>query len=327
MFKDLVRIKESGGYTLNLAFKKLDYLYEEIAKNKAKVHIKPLDRGYGRTLGNSLRRILISSIPGTSIVGLKIEGSSHEFQLIEGTVNDGTEIIVNLKEMRFAFDSEKMQKFTFTGTEKGTYLAKDIALPDGVKCLTPNLELVKLTGEKEVKMTIFALRGKGYIEANEHDYFDEEEEDIMLMDGTFQTVKSPKIEIEKIRVGQDTNYEKLVLTVETDGTITPEKAFVLAVEIMRSQLSFVDDMKEYVEEYEMIEAEKEKENEILDMAIEALDLNVRPYNCLKNAKYNTIGEVLSLSREQLKAIDQLGAKSIREIEEKIHNLGYKLRDE
>lgn len=314
---------------MNLAFKSLDYLYEETSKNAGRVHIKPLESGYGRTLGNTLRRVLISSIPGTSVVGLKIDGETHEFQQMAGTVNDGTEIIVNLKEMKFAIESEKMQTLTFTAKEKGVYYAKDIKLPSGVKCLTPNVELVKLTGEKEVSMTIFAIRGKGYIGANDHEYFDNEEEDsdVMLVDGTFQAVKSPKIEISKVRVGHDTNYEELVLTIETDGTISPEKAIVLAIEIIRTQLSFVDGMKEYIEEYEMIEAEKEKENEILDMPIETMDLSVRPYNCLKNANYNTIGEVLGLSREQLKAIDQLGAKSIREIEEKIHNLGYRLRED
>lgn len=313
---------------MNLGLKKLDYLYEELSETKARIHIKPLERGYGRTLGNSFRRVLMSTIPGTSIVGMKIEGSNHEFQQIEGTINDGTEIIVNLKDMKFSIDSEEMQVLEFEAKKAGAYYAKDIKLPNGVTCLTPDVELVKLTGEKEVSMTFYAIKGKGYVDANEHEYFDEEEDEgVIAIDGTFQTIKAPKIEIEKIRVGQKTNYEKLILTVETDGTISPEKAFILASEIMRVQTSFVEEMKEYVEEYEMIEAEKEKENEILDMPIETLGLSVRPYNCLKNAEYLTIGEVLGLSRDQLKAIDQLGSKSIREIEEKINNLGYKLREE
>lgn len=313
---------------MNLGFKKLDVLFEEQNESKGLVYFSPLERGYARTLGNDLRRVMLSSIPGTSVVGVKISGTNHEFCRIEGTVSTGTEIVFNLKQMKFDFDSEDMLYAEFKTNKAGTYNAKDFKLPKGVVCLTPNQELVKLTGEKEVTIGIYLRRGRGYVDAEMHVFLEDESfVDVIRIDGTFSPINNVSVEVQNIRVGQNTEFEKLILTVETDGTISPKSSVTLASEIIRTMLSFTQDMKEYVEEFEMIEEEKEKENLILDMTIEELGLSVRPYNCLKAANYDSVGKILSLTRSQLGAIEQLGAKSIREIEEKITELGYKLKEE
>lgn len=316
---------------MNLNFKKLDVTFDEANNKNGKIVFSPLDRGYGRTLGNDLRRTLMNSIPGTSVVGVIIKDTPHEFSRIDGSVNTGTEVIYNLKQMKFKFDTEEVVKFTFKANKAGNYYAKDIQLPEGVECLTPDIELITLNGEKEMEITMFAIRGKGYIDASMHTYLNEievdENEKIIAVDGFFCPVKKVSVQVDSMRVGQEMDYEKLTLGVETDGTITPKESIILASQIICSLLSFTDDMKEYVEEFEMFEEEKEKENLILDMTVEELGLTVRPYNCLKNAHYDTVGKILSLTKTQLSAIDQLGTKSINEIIQKLEDLGYKLKEE
>ena len=303
-------------------------LYEELSENKGKVYFSPLERGYARTYGNSLRRVLLSSMPGTSIIGMKIDGTNHEFHMIDGTVNDGTEIINNLKEMKFSYDGEDVIELRFTAKKSGAYTAKDIKLPKGVSCLTPKMPFVKLTGEREVNIVLYLRQGRGYVDASLHQEFEGEGfEDIIQIDGDFSPIETVEVQVDNMRVGQDTSFEKLTLVIETNGMIKPDKAVTLAAHIIREQLAFVDDMKEYIEEYELIEEEKQKENEILGMMIEELSLSVRPYNCLKNAGYHSVGQVLQLTRNQLGAIDQLGLKSINEIIDKIAELGYKLRED
>lgn len=313
---------------MNLGFKKADVQFEEISKTKARFHFFPLERGYGRTFGNDLRRVLLSSIPGTAVIGVRVEGLNHEFQNIPGTVNNGTELIVNIKNMIFSIPTEEMTAVTFLAKKAGTYYAKDISLPKEVKCLTPDEELVKLTGDSEVKITLFIQKGRGYWDADEHlELLEEGYEDVIRIDADYKPVKNVSVNLEKMRVGQNTNYERLTLEVETDGVLTPKEAVTVAKFIIVNHLEYFEDMKEYVEEFELLEEEKQKEEEIFDMLIETLDLSPRPYNCLKKSGYHTIGQVLGLTREQLKALDQLGAKSIREIEEKIAKIGFKLKEE
>ena len=313
---------------MNLGFKKAEIFHEEVYTNRAKFHFHPLEKGYGRTLGNDLRRVLISSIPGTAVMGVLIDGLNHEFQHIPGTVENGTDIILNAKKMIFSVPGEKMVQLTFKAKKAGTYYAKDIELPEGVECLTPNAMLMKLTGEKEVVVSLFVKQSRGYVDADEHKEFEEEGfENVIRVDADFKPVKNVAVEVVNMRVGQNTNFEKLILDVETDGVVSPKEALTIAKFIIVNQLHFMDDMKEFVEEFELLEEEKQKEEEIFDTLIETLDLTPRPYNCLKKAGYNTIGQVLALTREQLKSLDQLGAKSITEIEEKLFKIGYKLKDE
>ena len=319
-----------GVLLLNLNFKKLNVYYEEISENKGNVYLSPLERGYGYTLGNSLRRVLLSSIPGTSVIGVRIKNANHEFQRIAGTINDGTEIVSRLKEMKFSMDSEEMVKLHFSAAKSGTYYAKDIKLPKGVECLTPDVEFLKLTGEtkEQVEMTIYVRKGRGFLDGSLHVEFDEEiDADVIRVDGKFTPINKVSIVVEEMRVGQNTDFEKLLLKVETDGTIKPDEAFQLASKIMVHHLSYIDDMKDYLEQFSMQEEEKQKENEIFDTPISMLGLGVRPLNCLTNAGYTTVGKVLSLTYKQLEAIEQLGAISIKEIVDTLASLGYKLKDD
>lgn len=315
-------------FHLNLGFKKADVFFEEISDIRAKFHFYPLERGYGRTLGNDLRRVLLSSIPGTAVIGILIDGLNHEFQNIPGTVENGTDVVLNVKKMIFSVPKEEMIELNFKVKKAGTYYAKDIRLPEGVKCLTPDVEFMKLTGEKEVNVSLYVKKARGYVDADEHKEFEEEGyENVIRIDADFKPVKNVAVNVVKMRVGQNTNYEKLILDVETDGVVSPKEAVTLSKFIIVNQLEYFEDMKEFVEEFELLEEEKQKEEEIFDTLIETLDLTPRPYNCLKKAGYHTIGQVLALTREQLKSLDQLGAKSITEIEEKLSKIGYKLKDE
>lgn len=319
-------ILKGVGVVLNLGFKKLEVLYEDNGPQNGTVIMQPLERGYATTLGNDLRRVLLSSMPGASSIGLKVEGLNHEFQRVEGAAEDVAELIMNLKEMRFKVFGEDMQTIKFSAKKEGIYKASDFSLPSEVECLTPEVEFIKLTGEKEIYIEVFLKNGRGYVNAKEHKEFDDFPE-IIKVDGLFAPIKKVSVKVEKTRVGQDTNFEKLLLNVETDGSINPKDSVMLASEIIRSKLSFVEDISDVKDEYDLYEQEKEKEKKIFEQDIEILDLGVRPYNCLTKAGYTTIGKVLTLTRSQLEAIDQLGLKSIDEIIEKVRLLGYELKDE
>ena len=309
---------------MNLGFKKLNVSHKNKTDNLGEVYIEPLDSGFGRTYGNSLRRILLSSLPGASVVGFSIDGMSHEFQQIDGAIEDGIELINHLKKMRFSMEGNEAL-LTFKKSKNGTYYASDLELPKSVNVLTPEVPFLRLTGEKEVDVSVYLAKGRGYEHADSHEYV--EGENIIKTDGMFSPVNRVQVDVEKMRVGQDSSFERLILTVETDGSVLPEESVVTASHIMREQLAFVDDMKEYVEEIDVIEKEKQKEEEILSMKIEELGLTVRSYNSLKNNGYYTVGEILTLTRKQLGNLKQVGDVSRDEIENKIADLGYQLRQE
>lgn len=308
---------------VNLNFKKLTVSYQNENESFGKVYISPLKRGYATTLGNVFRRVLLSSMPGVSVIGMKIEGFEHEYQLIPGTIQDGVELISALKELRFKMDKNK-EVITFRKKENGEYFAKDLELPDSVECLTPDVSLLTLTGDEEVSLKIYLEKGVGYKDAEEHEF---DEEEVIKIDGLYSPIRKVSVKKEPYRVENDMNYERLILEIETDGSIAPQEAVIIASEILRTHFSFVDDMKEYVEEIDIIEQEKQKDREILEMRIEELNLSARAYNSLKNNGLDTVGDIIQLTRKQLGSLRQVGEVSRREIEEKINELGYKLRQE
>lgn len=308
---------------VNLGFKKLSFSYENESDFKGKVYIEPLKRGFSSTIGNSLRRILLTSMPGVAVVGMEIDGINHEYQLIDGTIQDGVQIIAALKNMRFKMDKNE-EVIYFEESKKGDYFAKDLKLPEGVECLTPDEHFVTLTGDKKIKIKLYLKKSVGYEDAEEHEF---ENENIIKIDGLYSPIKNVAISKEAVRVNHDMNYERLILDITTDGSILPQESVVVACKILTELLGFVDDMKEYVEEIDVIEQEKQRDKEVLEMKIEELGLTARSYNSLKNNGLNTVGDILQLTRKQLGHLKQVGEVSRREIEDKINELGYNLRQE
>ena len=293
--------------------------------HEGRVVIEPLTRGYGHTIGNPLRRILLSSIPGASAIGIKIPGVSHEFMIIPGTTTDVTEFILNLKKVRFSCHVEGLHTVTFAGNKVGSVYAKDLVLPDQVGVTNPDQHLFNLNGDQPVEMQIFVRNGRGYLDASMHTEF-EEDGDVITVDGMFSPVTKVGYAVENMRIGQDTSYERLVLDIETDGSITPKDAALLASKIAHSHFSFFENMSELVDKVEIHqEKQEEEENRILDLPISHLDFSVRSSNCLKREGYKVVRDIVNLTEADIGRIHQLGEKSVNEIIAKIKELGLEFR--
>lgn len=285
-----------------------------------RVIVEPLHRGYGTTLGNAIRRILIDSIPGASVIGVKVAGVSDEFQSIDGAATDATELVLNLKEIFFDVEGDKMVTIRFEQSASGTYTAGDLILPAGVAVQNPEQELIRLTGEQTVEMEIYVKNGRGYVDASEHIEL-EGRKDIIAIDAKFSPIRRAAFKVEKMRIGQDATFERVIFTVVTDGSVHPKDAVMLAGKILQSLSSFFEGMSELAEKTEIhLEKKEEEENLILDLDIDDLELSARSYNCLKRDNFLKVRDIINLTEENLKGIHQLGKKSIQEILEIIKEL-------
>lgn len=311
---------------MNLGFEKIKVYYdgEESTNFQGKVVIEPLERGFARTLGNTLRRIMLSSMPGTSVIGIKIPTVYHEFSTIPGAVTDMTELILNLKKIRFKAHFDGVQVVKFESTKEGTYLANSLDLPSSVELHNPKQELIRLTGETPVEFEVYIKHSRGYVDSSMHEEFGDRP-DIMKVDGMFSPIKKVNYFEEGMRIGQNANYERLTLDVVTDGSINAKDAVMLAGKIAQSHFDFFEDMSDIAEKTEIYQEKKEEEDRIMDLPIEHLDLSVRAYNCLKRDGYTTVRKIHTLSEPQLYAIPQMGEKSVREVIDKMCELGLELR--
>jgi DNA-directed RNA polymerase subunit alpha len=315
---------------VNVGLVKKNVYYDKgnTAFEAGRVMIEPLEKGFGNTLGNALRRTLMRYIPGVSPIGLYIPDVYHEYTVIPGTATDVTELMLSLKKVRFEIENrndEEVKVLRFKKKEGGFYRASDLELPAGVRIHTPDVILLNVTGEKSVELEIYIKQGRGYVDAKEHKEF-QERPDVIKMDGMFNPVIKVGYEVENIRVGQDPTFERLVLTVTTDGSIHPKDAVMLASKINTSLYDFFKEMSDIADKAEIYqEKQEEEENRILNYTIEHLDLSVRSFNCLKREKYNHVRNIVELTERQLYAIHNLGEKSVKEIIAKIEDLGLELR--
>lgn len=316
---------------MNTGFEKINVHFDGGDKpfESGKVIIEPLERGYGLTLGNTLRRILLSSIPGASVIGLKIPGLNHEFDMIPGAVTDVTELMMNLKKMRFSCEKEGLHTIRFLAEKEGEYFARDLQLPTGVELQTPDVKLLSLAGDREVEIEMYIRNGKGYVPAEKIQDFDNRP-DIIVTDGLFSPVKNNVMhEVENVRIGSDPNYERLILSLTTDGSVHPKDAVMLASKIAHSHFAFFENMSDMAEKTEIFQEKQEEEeaNRVLDLPVEHLDLSARSFNCLKRENLKYVRDIVNLTRGQVAAIHQLGTKSVDEIIEKIEELGLDLKKE
>jgi DNA-directed RNA polymerase subunit alpha len=290
--------------------------------------LEPLERGYGITLGNSLRRILLSSLPGAAVTSVKIEGVLHEFSTVPGVREDVTDIILNLKNLCLKIhgsDEEKVLRIEAQG--ECTVTAADIIGDADVEILNPDLHIATVAEGGKLAMEITAFRGRGYNSA-EQNKKGEHVIGVIPIDSAFTPVRKVNFNVENTRVGQITNYDKLTLEVWTNGSIRPDEATSLAAKIMSEHLQLFVGLTEAANDVEiMVEKEEEQKDKILEMSIEELDLSVRSYNCLKRAGINSVEELANRTEEEMMKVRNLGKKSLEEVIHKLHDLGLDLRKE
>ncbi|HJV47059.1 MAG TPA: DNA-directed RNA polymerase subunit alpha [Bacillota bacterium] len=289
--------------------------------------VEPLERGYGTTLGNSLRRILLSSLPGAAVTSVQIDGVLHEFSTIEGVVEDTTQIILNLKSLSLKIHSDEVKYLEIDAEGSGEVRAGDIRADSDVEVLNPDLHIATLEDDARLHIRMKANRGRGYVPADQNKDLDQPI-GVIPIDSIYTPITRVNYQVENTRVGQVTNYDKLTLEVWTDGSIRPEEAVSLGAKIMTEHLNLFVGLTDEAKDAEiMVEKEEDKKEKVLEMTIEELDLSVRSYNCLKRAGINTVQELTMKSEEDMMKVRNLGRKSLEEVQEKLAELGLSLRNE
>ena len=289
--------------------------------NYAKFVCEPLERGYGVTIGNSLRRILLSSLPGSAITSVKIDGVVHEFSTIPNVVEDVPEIIVNLKNVRLkTFDNEeKMIRIDFNG--EGEVKAGDIITDSAVEILNPDLHIATVSEGGHLKMEMTVDRGRGYNSAAKNKK-PNQDISVLPIDSIYTPVKKVNYSVENTRVGQMVDFDKLIIEVWTDGSLKADEALSLAAKVMTGHLDLFIDLSEATRNTQvMIEKEESKKEKVLEMSIEDLELSVRSFNCLKRAGISTVEDLANKTEEDMMKVRNLGKKSLDEVTHKLHSLG------
>jgi DNA-directed RNA polymerase subunit alpha len=316
---------------------------ETVEENRGSFTIEPLDRGFGYTFGNSLRRVLLSSLAGAAVTSVRIEGVAHEFSTIKGVTEDVTDIVLNLKGIvcRMHSDASEVEA-PLVVTGPGEITAKDIDLPAGVEVLNPDVHIATLEKKTKLELYLTIGRGRGY-RPSEDNKSPDQPIGVIPIDSIFSPVRRVAYGVEPARVGQRTDYDKLTLDIETDGSIDPPAALREAAEILIAQLAIFTDPERLEEIRAGAGGQIEGSNgasaagaagagggsagPMHDILIEELELGVRSYNCLKRAGIQTVGDLISKSEGELNAIPNFGKKSIDEVIETLHNRGLDLRDD
>ena len=300
-------------------------------------YIEPFERGFGTTIGNSLRRILLSSLEGSAVTSIKIDGVSHEFCTINGVKEDVTDIVLNVKSLIISLQGEGPKTMTVSANKAGCVTAADIVADPAVEVINKDMVLATLTEKVKFEMEMVVENGRGYVPASERiadaDRFEQEVGRIML-DAVYSPVTRVRYVTENTRVGQKTNYDRLILEIWTDGTITPEMALVEAAKILRKHVNpfvqYFELGEQTVATSDVIETEAEEQvvdeelSQKLAMPVQELELSVRASNCLESAKTETVGELVKMTEADLLKIRSFGKTSLREIKRKLADIGLSL---
>lgn len=287
--------------------------------------VEPLERGYGITLGNSLRRVLLSSLPGAAVTSIKVDGVLHEFSTVPGVVEDTTEIILNLKTLALKLHTDEPQVIRIEADGEKKVTAGDIIVGPEVEILTPEMHIATVMEGSKLNMEIAVEKGRGYVPA-EKNKKPGQVIGVIPVDSIFTPVHKVNYSVEDTRVGQVTNYDKLTLELWTDGSINPREALSLAAKILTEHLNLFMGLTDYIENIGTIMVQKkEEENKLLEMSIEELDLSVRSYNCLKRAGINTVEDLTKRTEEDMMKVRNLGKKSLEEVKVKLNSLGLDLK--
>lgn len=301
----------------------------EISEDKkyGRFVVEPLERGYGITLGNSLRRIMLSSLPGVAVSQVKIEGVLHEFSSVPGIKEDVTEIIMNIKSLAIKNNSDSNEvKTAYIEYEgEGVVRASDIQVDQDIEILNPDLVIATLSGkDTKLYMELTITRGRGYVGADKNKT-DDLPIGVIAVDSIYTPVERVNVTVENTRVGQITDFDKLTLDVFTNGTLVPDEAVSLAAKVLSEHLSLFIDLSENAKTAEvMVEKEDNEKEKVLEMSIDELELSVRSYNCLKRAGINTVEELTNKTSEDMMKVRNLGRKSLEEVLAKLKELGLQL---
>lgn len=300
----------------------------EMSGNNGVFQITPLERGYATTLGNSLRRILLSSLPGAAATSIKIDGVQHEFSTVPGVVEDVTELILNIKKLALKLHSETDKTVYIEAKGAGEITAGDIKCDDDVEIFNPDLHIATLNEDANLYMEITLSKGRGYISADKNKQEMQPPLGVIPIDSIYTPVKKVNYTVENTRVGRYSDRETLTIEVSTNGTTKPDEAVSLAAKIMTDLLKlFVDLSEEGMNAEIVVEKEENKKEKVLEMSIEELDLSVRSYNCLKRASINTVEDLAAKTEEEMMKVRNLGRKSLDEVKLKLHGLGLALHEE
>ena len=311
-------------------FEKPNIQVAEISEDKkyGKFVVEPLERGYGTTLGNSLRRIMLSSLPGSAVSQVKIDGVLHEFSSIAGVKEDVTEIIMNVKSLAIKNNSDTNEPKTayieFEG--EGVITAADIQADADIEILNPEQVIATLSGgaDSKLEMKLTITKGRGYVGADKNK-LEDQSIDVIAVDSIYTPVERVNLTVQNTRVGQITDYDKLTLDVFTNGTLAPDEAVSLAAKVLSEHLNLFVDLSENAKTAEiMVEKEDNEKEKVLEMNIDELELSVRSYNCLKRAGINTVEELCNKTPEDMMKVRNLGRKSLEEVLAKLKELGLSL---
>jgi len=296
-------------------------------ENYAKFVCEPLERGYGMTIGNSLRRILLSSLPGAAITSVKIDGVVHEFSTVPNVVEDVPEIIVNLKNVRFKMYDNEEKTITIDFKGEGEVKAGDIITDSSIEVLNPDLHIATVAEDGHLHMEMTVEKGRGYNVAEKNKEANQAI-DVLPIDSIFTPVKKVNYSVQNTRVGQTVDYDKLTIEVWTDGSLKAYEAISLAAKVMTGHLDLFIDLSETARNTQiMVEKEESKKEKVLEMLIEELELSVRSYNCLKRAGITTVEDLANKTESEMLKVRNLGKKSFDEVTNKLHSLGLDFKSE
>lgn len=312
-----------------IEFEKPNIHKVEETDNYGKFVAEPLERGYGTTLGNSLRRVLIASLPGAAITSMQIDGVLHEFSTVEGVTEDVTQIILNLKKVSLKLDSEDQKNLELDVKGPAEVTASDIQGDNEVTILNPDLHIATVADGAELHIKLTADKGRGYLSANDNKArMDDLAIGVLPIDSIYTPIERVNYTVENARVGQRNDYDKLTLDVWTDGSLTPTEAVSLGAKILTEHLAMFVDLTETAQNAQvMVEKEETHKEKMLEMTIEELDLSVRSYNCLKRAGINTVKELTDRTVSDMMKVRNLGQKSLEEIKLKLNDLGVSFRQD
>ena len=307
-------------------YKITDYIE---SNNFGKFELEPLERGFGTTLGNALRRVMLSSMPGSAIVAFKADGVMHEFTTIPGIVEDVTTIVLNLKSIVVKNSTDEVKKLTLSVNEEKVVTARDIVLDEGVEIINPDQVICTISKGGKLDMELLVANGRGYVPSNENKSFVEGQKiGYIPIDALYSPIERISYEVDSARVGQDASYDKLIMNVQTNGSLRPEEAMALASKILIEHLNIVTNLSEIADMTGIMNAKQEDSKmKKLETSIDDLDFSVRAYNCLKRAGVNTLGDLTEKSELEMMKIRNLGKKSLKEVIDKIKDMGLKFRDE
>ena len=313
-----------------LRFEKPEYKITEYIENNhyGKFELEPLERGFGTTIGNALRRVMLSSLPGSAITSVKIEGVMHEFQKIDGVVEDVTAIVLALKSIVIKNHSEDDKVIRLYADKEGAVTAGDIEKDADIEIINPDLVIANLVKGGKLEMEMTVSNGRGYVDSKANQQLlGENKVGVIAIDSLYSPIERVSYEVESARVGQNENFDKLIMNVYTNGSITPEEAVALSAKILIEHFNILTDLNS-ISDISGLMAEKKVDTitKTLETPIEEIEFSVRAYNCLKRAGINTVQDLISKKEVEVTKIRNLGKKSLKEVIDKVKEMGLKFRD-